>query len=50
MMTGTITTGDGKTLVGIFRSKIVDIYGYSSISIAQTGDSREQEIELWEVI
>ena len=50
MMTGTVTTADGKTLVGIFKNKIADIYGYSSIAVANTGNIREKIFELWEVI
>lgn len=50
LLTGTVTTADGTTLVGIFKGKVVDLHGYSSIGIAYAGDSREQKFELWEVI
>lgn len=50
LMTGIVTTSDGGTLTGIFKSKLPDLVGITSISLEFSGEIRNKKIELMEVI
>lgn len=50
LTTGTITTGDGVLIAAIFKKRLPDLYGLSSITLYLGGSVRNKKVELMEVM